>query len=55
MWQPTIVCRPVVSPRGQTMVEYAMILAAIAVICVALLQNGATIVTALVSHVDPLL
>jgi Flp pilus assembly pilin Flp len=45
----------VVSRRGQTMTEYVMILTMVAAICVALFENGGNIVTALISHVDPLL
>ena len=45
----------VVSWRGQTMTEYAMILTVVAAVCIALIQNGGNIVTALISHVDPFL
>ncbi len=41
--------------RGQTMAEYALILATIAAICVALVENAGTIVTELVDHVSTLL
>jgi Flp pilus assembly pilin Flp len=40
--------------RGQTIAEYAMILATIAVVSVALVQNAGTIVTELVNHVSAL-
>jgi Flp pilus assembly pilin Flp len=40
--------------RGQTMAEYALILATIAVISVALVQNAGTILTGLVNKVDSL-
>ena len=43
------------NPRGQTMTEYALILATIAVALISLYQNAGVIVTLLVSHVDPLL
>jgi Flp pilus assembly pilin Flp len=41
--------------RGQTMTEYALILATIAAVLITLYQNGGVIVSLLVSHVDPLL
>jgi Flp pilus assembly pilin Flp len=41
--------------RGQTMTEYALILATIAVVLISLIDNAGVIVTELVSHVDPLL
>ena len=37
--------------RGQTMAEYALILATIALVAAALLQNAGTIVNALVNNV----
>jgi len=43
------------NPRGQTMTEYALILATIAAVLIALFQSSGTIVALLVSHVDPLL
>ena len=43
------------NPRGQTMTEYALILATIATVLIALFQNSGAIVSLLVSHVDPLL
>ncbi len=47
--------RAIVSRRGQTMTEYALILATVAAIAVALIQNAGVIVNTLVSRVDPLL
>ena len=41
--------------RGQTMTEYALILATIAVVATAFVQNAGTIVEELVSHVSTLL
>jgi len=41
--------------RGQTMAEYALILATIAAVCVALVDNAGTIVNELVNHVSALL
>jgi Flp pilus assembly pilin Flp len=41
--------------RGQTMAEYALILATIAAVCVALVQNAGTIVNELVNKVSALL
>jgi Flp pilus assembly pilin Flp len=49
------VLQSLASSRGQTMAEYALILATIAVISVALVSNGGTIVTELVDHVSMLL
>ena len=40
--------------RGQTMTEYAMILATVAVVATAFVQNAGTIVTTLVSKVSAL-
>ena len=48
-------CREIENPRGQTMTEYALILATIAAVLIALFQNSGAIVSLLVSHVDPLL
>lgn len=47
--------REIVSPRGQTMTEYAMILATIAVILFAFLQSAGAIVSSLIDRVVPLL
>jgi Flp pilus assembly pilin Flp len=41
--------------RGQTMAEYALILAAVAVICFAGYQTMGTTTTAMLSNVDTLL
>ena len=49
------VLQPLASSRGQTMAEYALILATIAMISVALVSNAGTIVTELVDHVSTLL
>jgi hypothetical protein len=46
---------PLVSPRGQTMTEYAMILATIALLLISLFNTAGAIVSLLVSKVDPLL
>jgi Flp pilus assembly pilin Flp len=48
-------CREIKNPRGQTMTEYALILATIAVVLISLYENGGEIVSLLISHVDPLL
>jgi Flp pilus assembly pilin Flp len=52
-------CRQIVStlvsPRGQTMTEYAMILATIALVLISLFNSAGTIVSMLVSRVDPML
>jgi len=40
-----------VSSRGQTMAEYALILATIALVAAAFVQSGGTIVNTLVNHV----
>ncbi len=45
----------VAGSRGQTMVEYALILATIAVVAAGLFTNAQTILTELVSHVSGLL
>jgi Flp pilus assembly pilin Flp len=55
MRHQTGVVRIIASSHGQTMVEYALILATIAVISTALVQNAGTIVTELVGHVSALL
>jgi Flp pilus assembly pilin Flp len=44
-------CRLPLNSRGQTMAEYALILATIAVICVALVNNASTIVSSIVNNV----
>lgn len=51
----TGVIRTIASSDGQTMVEYALILATIAVISTALVQNAGAIVTELVGQVRSLL
>jgi len=43
------------SLNGQTMTEYAMILATIAVVLTSLVQTGGTLVNTLVNQVAPLL
>jgi Flp pilus assembly pilin Flp len=48
-------CRELASSRGQTMTEYALILATIAVVLISLFDTAGNIVTLLVSHVGPLL
>ncbi|MGB8685129.1 MAG: hypothetical protein WCD12_19775 [Candidatus Binatus sp.] len=45
------VCKPTVTPRGQTMAEYALILATIALVAAALYQNASTILDSLVNNV----
>jgi Flp pilus assembly pilin Flp len=40
--------------RGQTMAEYALILVTIAAVCVGLVTNAGTIISALVNNVDSL-
>lgn len=55
MSQEKNVCREPENPRGQTMTEYALILATIAAVLITLYQDGGVIVSLLVSHVDPLL
>jgi len=55
MSQQKNVRREIKNPRGQTMTEYALILATIAAVLITLYQNGGEIVSLLVSHVDPLL
>ena len=51
MKQLKSVYRLMAKPRGQTMAEYAIILATIATICVALEQTGGTIIKTLVINV----
>ena len=55
MRHKTRVYRLLASPRGQTMAEYAMILATIALIAAALFTSAGTIVTELVHGVSVLL
>jgi Flp pilus assembly pilin Flp len=55
MRHQTGVVRKIAGSRGQTMVEYALILATIAVVSTALVQNAGVIITTLVSHVSALL
>jgi Flp pilus assembly pilin Flp len=55
MSQLKIAGRQIASPRGQTMTEYALILATIAVVLISLFDSAGTITTLLVSHVGPLL
>jgi len=55
MSQEKNTCREIENPSGQTMTEYALILATIAAVLIALFQNAGAIVSLLVSHVDPLL
>ena len=54
MGHQTGVYRLPASSRGQTMAEYAMILATIAVVAAALVTNAGTIVSELVGHVSTL-
>jgi Flp pilus assembly pilin Flp len=49
------VFQSIASSSGQTMAEYAMILATVALISVALVENGGSIVTLLVDRVSTLL
>jgi Flp pilus assembly pilin Flp len=46
---------PLIMSRGQTMAEYALILATIAAISIALVQSAGTIISELVGQVRPLL
>ena len=46
---------PLVSPRGQTMTEYALILATIALLVISLFNTAGSIVSLLVNSVDPML
>ena len=55
MRHKTGVHRLVASSRGQTMAEYALILATIALVAAALVQNAGTIVKELVNGVSALL
>ncbi len=48
-------CWKAKNPSGQTMTEYALIIATIAAVLIALFQNAGAIVSLLISHVDPLL
>jgi Flp pilus assembly pilin Flp len=48
-------CKLTVISRGQTMTEYALILATIAVVAAAFVQNAGVIVDGLISHVRGLL
>jgi Flp pilus assembly pilin Flp len=47
------VYRLLISPRGQTMAEYAIILVTVAAICLALFQSGGAIVKTLVQEIGP--
>lgn len=49
------VLQSIASSRGQTMAEYALILATVALVSVALVQNAGSIVGVLVDHVSALL
>jgi Flp pilus assembly pilin Flp len=55
MSQRKRVYESIVSSRGQTMTEYAMILVSIAAVCIALVSNAGAIIASLVSRVGPLL
>jgi Flp pilus assembly pilin Flp len=55
MRHQTGVVRLLASSHGQTMVEYALILATVAVIASALVQNAGVIITSLVHNVIVLL
>jgi Flp pilus assembly pilin Flp len=55
MRHQTGVVRKITGSSGQTMAEYALILATIALVSTALVQNAGTIVTTLVSRVSALL
>jgi Flp pilus assembly pilin Flp len=55
MRHQTGVIRILAGSRGQTMAEYAMILATIAVVAAALVTNAGTIVSELVGRVSALL
>lgn len=46
--------RQLLSPRGQTMIEYALMLATFAVLLFALTQSAGAIVAELVNKVGPL-
>lgn len=54
MRHQTRVIRILAGSRGQTMAEYALILATIAVVATAFVQDAGTIVSELVSHVSAL-
>jgi Flp pilus assembly pilin Flp len=47
--------RSIASSPGQTMAEYALILATVAAVCVALINSSGVIVTGLVAKVTQLL
>ena len=51
MSQAKRVCRLPFNSRGQTMAEYALILATVAVICIALVNSAGTIVSSIVNNV----
>ena len=51
MRHKTVGCGLAAGSRGQTMVEYALILATVAVIATALVQSAGTILTSLVHNV----
>ncbi len=51
MSQAKRVCRLALNSRGQTMVEYALILVTVAVICIALVNSAGTIVSSIVNNV----
>ncbi len=55
MRQPKRFYESIVSSRGQTMTEYAMVLVSVAAVAVALVTNAGTIITTLVNRVGPLL
>jgi Flp pilus assembly pilin Flp len=55
MRHQTRVYRLLASPRGQTMAEYALILATIALVSTALVQSAGTILNELVHGVSALL
>lgn len=45
------VCKLTATSRGQTMAEYALILATIAVVATAFVKNAGTILNTIVNHV----
>ena len=51
MSQAKRVGRLLVNSRGQTMGEYALILATVAVVCIALVNSAGTIVSSIVNNV----
>jgi Flp pilus assembly pilin Flp len=55
MRHQTVVCRLLADARGQTMAEYALILATIALVAVALISNAGSITNELVNGVSVLL